>query len=128
MNLFLDTCVLLWLTVQPRKLSALARNAIDDEENNLYVSHATVSEIALKSAAGKLDLPMPLRSWLDYQHREWGFEYVKIGLEHLLRTAELHRHHADPFDRLLIAQAICDGFAIVTPDIEIAKYPVHVVW
>lgn len=128
MRLLLDTCVVLWLAAEPGRLSSIARQVIDDEESDLVVSHASVWELALKSGAGKLILPTPLRTWVEEQHREWGFEYLPIGLEHILRTCELHRHHVDPFDRLIIAQAIVDGLAIVTPDERISGYPVHVIW
>lgn len=128
MRLLLDTCVLLWLAAEPDRLSDLARQVVDDVDNDLAVSHVSVWELALKNGAGKLNLPAPLRTWMDTQHREWGFEYLPIGLEHVMRTCELHRHHVDPFDRLIVAQAIVDGLAIVTPDDKISSYPVHVIW
>jgi PIN domain nuclease of toxin-antitoxin system len=127
-KLLLDTCVLLWLSAEPDKLSAAARDGIDDEANDLLVSHASVWELALKGSAGKLSLPAPLRTWLADQQLEWGFHYVPISLEHLLRTEEIHRHHADPFDRLIICQGIVDQLAVVTPDSKFSEYPVRVLW
>ena len=128
MKLLLDTCVLIWLPSEPDRISAIARELMDDRENDLVVSHASVWEIALRSAAGKLTLPIPPRAWLAEQRATWGLEYHPVTLEHILRTGEIHRHHADPFDRLLICQAIVDGLAILTPDGLFSKYPVHVIW
>lgn len=128
MNLLLDTCVVIWLASEPSRLSGIARRLIDDTDNDLAVSHAAVWELVLKSGAGKLALPMPVRAWLAEQQRRWGFQYLPISLEHFLRTDEIHRHHADPFDRLMIAQAIIDGLTVVTPDSEFSKYPVHAAW
>ena len=128
MRLLLDTCVLLWLSAEPEKLSVPAREAVDDESNDLLFSHVSVWEIALKSSAGKLALPAPLRMWLADQQREWGFDFLSVSLEHLLRTEEIHRHHADPFDRLIICQGIVERLAIVTPDEKYLEYPVRVLW
>ena len=128
MRLLLDTCVLLWLAAEPDRLSPLARGLVDDPDSDLVVSHAAVWEIALKSAAGKLALPVPPRAWLAEQHGVWGFDYLQVSLEHIFRTGEIPHHHVDPFDRLMICQAIVDGLTIVTPDGEFPRYPVHVIW
>lgn len=128
MRLLLDTCVLLWLTAEPDRLSPLARDLVDDPGNDLVVSHAVVWEVSLKSAAGRLALPAPPRAWLAEQHGVWGFDYLPVSLEHILRTVEIPRHHVDPFDRIMICQAIVEGLTILTPDGEFPRYPVHVVW
>ena len=128
MRALLDTCVLLWLTQEPTKLSAGCRSAIDTPDVDLLVSHASVWEMALKSQAGKLEFPTPLRRWLADQRKEWQFDYVPITVEHILRTCEIERHHVDPFDRLLIAQALVNDLVILTPDDMIARYPVQTVW
>ena len=128
MNVLLDTCTLVWLTQEPEQLSDRSRSIIENPENELLVSHASVWEVLLKMQSGKLTFPMPLRKWFADQQRIWGFRYLSIGLEHLLRVEELERHHNDPFDRLLVTQAIVQNIGIVRPDPWIAKYPVHVLW
>ena len=128
MKLLLDTCSLLWLTQEPQRLSAASRAAIDRPGNDLLVSHASMWEMSLKSFAGKLVFSTPLRRWLALQRAEWRFEYLPIREEHILRTLEIERHHADPFDRMLVAQALAENLPLVTPDASIAKYPVQIIW
>jgi PIN domain nuclease of toxin-antitoxin system len=101
---------------------------VDDAANELLLSDAAVWEMALKAAAGKLTFPVPLRVWLVDQRATWHFDYVPIRQDQILRTLELERHHTDPIDRLMIAQALTDDLSIVTPDGFISKYPVRVVW
>jgi len=124
----LDTCTLIWLTQEPERLSAKGKAVIESPETDLLVSHASVWEMLLKSQAGKLSFPAPLRKWLRDQQDHWGFRYLDITLEHLLRTGELARHHVDPFDRLLVTQAIVENLAILTPDPWIVRYPVQAIW
>lgn len=128
MRALLDTCTLIWLAQEPGKLSARCVEVIDDPANDLVVSHVSVWELALKAAAGKFRFPIPLRSWLEQQRSHWRFEYLAIGLEHILRTNEIERHHADPFDRLIVSQAMVENLGILTPDQAVASYPVHVIW
>ena len=128
MKVLLDTCTLVWLTQEPRRLSSACRRAIDEPATELVVSHASVWELALKSGAGKFAFPMPLRRWLHEQQKQWRFEYLSVSLEHVLKTTELARHHVDPFDRLLVAQAMAENVSVLTPDEHIARYPVHAIW
>jgi PIN domain nuclease of toxin-antitoxin system len=127
-RLLLDTCTVLWLTGEPKRLSAACRKAIDRAENDLVLSDASVWEMALKIAAGKLTFAPPLRRWLADQRAAWRFESLPVREEHMLRTLEIERHHADPFDRLLIAQALTENIPVLTPDPVIARYPVEVIW
>lgn len=128
MNILLDTCTLIWLTQEPERLSEKSRTIIENPDNELLVSHVSVWEMLLKTQAGKLSFPVPLRKWLSDQQNTWDFRYLNISLEHLLRVEEIERHHSDPFDRLLVTQAIVENIGIVTPDPWIAKYPVQVLW
>ena len=128
MNILLDTCTLIWLTQEPERLSEKSRTIIENQDNELLVSHVSVWEMLLKTQAGKLSFPVPLRKWLSDQQNTWDFRYLNISLEHLLRVEEIERHHSDPFDRLLVTQAIVENIGIVTPDPWIAKYPVQVLW
>jgi PIN domain nuclease of toxin-antitoxin system len=126
--LLLDTCTLLWLTQEPDRLSACSRAAIDEADNELVVSHATIWELALKTLAGKLSFSPPLRRWLAEQKGIWRFGYLAITEEQILRTLEIERHHLDPFDRLLVAQALDRNLPIITPDPFISRYPIQVLW
>lgn len=128
MNILLDTCTLIWLTQEPERLSENSTTIIDNLDNELLVSHVSVWEMLLKMQAGKFSFRVPLRKWLADQQGIWHFRYLNISLEHLLRMEEIEQHHRDPFDRLLVTQAIVGNIGIVTPDPWIAKYPVQVLW
>ena len=116
------------MTQEPARLSRKCRKAIDDARSDLLLSDASVWEMALKSAAGKLVFAPPLRRWLADQRAVWRFESLPVQEEHILRTLEIERLHADPFDRLLVAQAMTENIPVLTPDPEIAKYPIQVIW
>jgi len=128
LTILLDTCVLIWLTQEPEKLSEKSKEVLEKPDNELLVSHVSVWEMLLKMQAEKLSLSLPLRKWLSEQQSIWGFFYLAITLEHLLRTGEIERHHSDPFDRLLVSQSIVESLSIMTPDPWIPRYPVHVIW
>jgi len=119
---------LIWLTQEPEKLSEKSKEVLEKPDNELLVSHVSVWEMLLKMQAEKLSLSLPLRKWLSEQQSIWGFFYLAITLEHLLRTGEIERHHSDPFDRLLVSQSIVESLSIMTPDPWIPRYPVHVIW
>lgn len=120
MRLLLDTHVLLWALRDDRQLGPEAREAIENTQNPVYVSSASVWEIALKRALGKLEAPRDLVQWL----RRTAFQSLAIEIEHAVAAAELPRHHTDPFDRMLIAQAQLQGLTLVTRDSRIAEYSV----
>ena len=128
MILLLDTCAFIWLTQEPAKLSAAARSAIDDPANTLAFSHASVWEMHLKHQAGKLNLPDSPRHWLPQQMTAWNIREWPIRLAAIQRTSDLPDLHRDPFDRLLVAQSLEDGLAIVSPDPFFPGYGVTVVW
>ncbi len=121
MKLLLDTNILIWATADSTDLPPFARRALDDPKSELYVSVASAWEIAIKVNLGKLTFPVDrLPSVLD----ETGCIVLPIGLDHAIRAANLPRHHADPFDRLLIAQAQLEGLTMVTSDSIIPRYGV----
>lgn len=128
MNLLLDACTLIWLASAPHLLSPTSTRLIDSPENALWLSDCTVWEICLKWQVGKLKLPTPPRRWIQQQQLLWRLESLTIDRNHLFKVSELPMHHRDPYDRLLVAQAIDAGLTIVTPDVEIHKYPVHFAW
>ena len=126
MRLLADTHVLLWSATEPAKLSAEARAAIEDGTNELRVSTVSVWEIAIKQSLGKLDLPKPAEQWLPDVLRRSGFEVADVGVSAALRVRSLPWHHRDPFDRLLIAHALEDGYTVVTRDEIFTMYGVPV--
>ena len=128
MTLLLDTCAFIWLTQEPLKLSSAARAAIDDSYNELVFSHASIWEMHLKHKAGKLILPEPPRQWIPRQMEEWKVSERAILLHAIQRTSDLPDIHRDPFDRLLVAQALEESFSIVSPDPFFPSYGVSVVW
>ena len=128
MKLLLDTCTFIWLAGEPNRLSKAAAEAIDNEENQIFLSDVSVWEICVKWRSGKLTLLSPPRIWIEEQRAHWILEELKIEKRHVYRTTELDLVHQDPFDRLLISQSIEEGIRIVTPDNVFLKYPVAVVW
>jgi PIN domain nuclease of toxin-antitoxin system len=128
MRLLLDTCTFIWVTSAPDNLSARARSEIDDPDAELFLSDASVWEICLKWQAGKLGLPAPPRGWVEEQRKAWGLARAALELDHFYRSTELPPHHRDPFDRLLVAQAIAEGLTIATPDPAVQSYPTATIW
>jgi len=120
MTLLLDTHALLWWLDDPKLLSQGARRAIRDGSNTVYVSAAAVWEIAIKKALGKLAAPDDLEAAMTANR----FLPLPITIPHSLAVLALPAHHRDPFDRMLIAQAIHEKFRLVTRDADIQKYPV----
>lgn len=95
---------------------------------DIALSDVSVWEICLKWQARKIGLPASPRTWIAEQVRVWALDRLPIEPEHMVRAVELADLHRDPFDRLLIAQALTHGATLVTPDPAIAQYPVAVVW
>jgi PIN domain nuclease of toxin-antitoxin system len=123
-KLLVDTHALLWSATEPKRLGADARGALEDGRHEVYVSIVTAWEIAIKQSLGKLDLTKPAERWLPDVLRRTGFEVAALRLAAALRVRGLPWHHRDPFDRLLAAQALEDGFTIVTHDEAFAAYGV----
>lgn len=126
MNLLLDTQTLLWWREGSRKLGPRARAAIETLAATVRVSVASVWELAIKSRAGRLRLREPLHLWLPAAIETSGFVTLQITMDHAIGVAGLPDHHADPFDRLLIAQARLEDLTIVTSDTAFDDYDVRV--
>ena len=124
MTLLLDSQALLWWREGSRKLGPRARAAISQDAFGVLVSAASAWELAIKSATGKLTLREPLDRWLPAALDGSGFETLPVTLAHALAVASLPFHHADPFDRLLIAQAQLEKLTIVTADSVFEDYDV----
>ena len=122
MNLLIDAHVLCWWIADQPELAGKARAAIADPGNIVGVSAATIWELAIKQAAGRLEFHGDFRDELDANR----FDLLAIGLEHALAAATLPPHHSDPFDRMLVAQAQIERLTIVTRDRRIPQYGVAV--
>lgn len=127
--MLLDTCALLWLALDQRGLSEKAKLCMRGHVGQLHVSAISAFEIGQKVAAGKLKLKLKPASWFPRACELHGLEVIPLTAEAALTAAALPPFHKDPFDRLLIATAITQGFTILTPDEKIRQYPkVKIVW
>ncbi len=127
MNLVVDSHVVLWWFSRTKQLSRSARDAIGDPQNRVYVSAAVAWELAIKVNLGKLDAQL-LVSDLPQFLLEEGFRRLAISMEHGMRAGLLPRHHNDPFDRMLIAQAQALNCPIVSVDNVFDSYGVRRIW
>lgn len=123
MKLLLDTHVLLWWLDDPSKISESTRKQIADLENEVLVSAVSCWEIAIKRGLGKLTAPNGLNASI----QQCGFVELAISSVHALRTETLPFHHRDPFDRMLIAQSICESATIVTQDRLFQSYGIPLI-
>ena len=122
--LLLDTHVLLWALGDVESLSPAARDALTDSSVPAYVSAASIWEISIKRAVGKLKAPEDLLA----QIANASFDALPIDHDHASIAGALPPHHRDPFDRMLVAQAQCERLTIVTRDQRIGAYGVPVLW
>ena len=122
MKFLLDTHVLLWWLSEHKSLSTTAAVAIKDGGNAIFVSAVTAWEISIKRALGKLKAPDELEEVLESN----SFQQLPISIRHGLVAGNLPRHHDDPFDRLLIAQAQTEQLTIITHDIRMEQYGVSI--
>jgi len=123
-RILLDTHVLIWAVTEPEQLSLDCREALEDGANEVYVSAVSAWEIAIKQSFGKLDLPEPAERWIPEVLRASGFDSLGVNLESALRVRALPWLHRDPFDRLLIAQAIQQELLLATRDAKLEGYGV----
>ncbi len=128
MRLLLDTQAFLWWVDGSSRLSRKARSTIADSGSECFVSLASCWELAIKLSLGKLRLDEPLDSFVPAQLSANRFSLLEIEFRHTARVAKLPFHHRDPFDRLLVAQALEEGLAVVTSDAVFPKYGVKRLW
>ena len=127
MKLLLDTHAFLWFVAGDERLSRKARRAMENDEAELHLSSASVWEIAIKSSLGRLTLPTPLRVYVAEKVAS-GFHMLPVEWEHAAAVETLPLHHRDPFDRLLVAQAMAENLTVVTGDALFRSYGVKVLW
>jgi PIN domain nuclease of toxin-antitoxin system len=128
LKLLLDTHCWLWMRGEPERFSPATQNLLRDPEVRLHLSAASVWELAIKLAAGKLRLPDPPARFVTRTLEEDQLTSLPILFDHTLRAAALPPHHRDPFDRLLIAQAQLENLTLLTADHRLAAYPVALHW
>ncbi len=121
MKLLLDTQILLWAAGQPERLSAAARRQLSDQKNELLFSAASLWEISIKRSLGREDFrvePRLLRRGL----LDNGYKELPVTSEHAVSIDTLPDLHKDPFDRILLAQALTEGMTLITADAQLARY------
>jgi PIN domain nuclease of toxin-antitoxin system len=128
MKLLLDTHVFLWANNEFEQLSTTAKTLLSSGEHDLYLSIATPWEIQIKHQLGKLRLTRPIEEMVTKNREENDIQLVSIALAHICRLDKLPLHHKDPFDRIIIAQALLEGMTVVTVDPSFADYSVPVIW
>lgn len=128
MRLLLDTQAFLWFVSGDRKLSRSARHRIEDARNDKFLSIASVWEMAIKVELGKLRIDVPMSDLIQAGAVENGFALLAIEPEHAIGVSTLERHHGDPFDRMLIVQAVYEDMAIVGADQQFDAYGVRRIW
>ena len=128
MRLLLDTCTFLWLIIDSPLLSSRARELFSSPDNEVYLSAVSTWEIALKHSLGRLPLPESPQRFIPSQREKHGIQSLSLDEESTLQSLRLPPLHNDPFDRMLVCQAIVEGLAILTPDSLVSQYPVRVMW
>lgn len=128
MKFLLDTNVFLWGLSEEHKLNSRAQEILTSSSSELYFSAAGSWEIAIKFALGSLPLPKAPSKYIPYALRVWAVRGLDITHEHALRAGELPAHHRDPFDRLLVAQAMTEQMTLLTADRALQKYGVDLIF
>lgn len=128
MKLLLDTHTFIWTASEPKKLSRKAAAAISNTDNELFLSIASVWEMQIKSQLRKLTFSVPLETLIEMQVKENDLKLLSVAPKHIFVLPQLHMYHKDPFDILLIAQAIHENLAVLTDDRLFGKYPVQTIW
>lgn len=127
MRVLLDTQIFLWMASAPEALSPTARDIVEADDNEIYLSAVAAWEISIKSALGKLRLPRPPAIYIPDGVRRMGLMPLPIALSHALAAGDLPPHHRDPFDRMLVAQARHEKLALITADEQLAAYEVEII-
>jgi PIN domain nuclease of toxin-antitoxin system len=128
MKILLDTCAFLWLTTDAPELSEKAKILFQNTQNAVYLSSVSAWEIIVKHQLGKLPLPNAPEDFIKQQCEKHFVEYLALDEKAVFQLGRLPNHHRDPFDKMLICQAISDDLTILTSDKLISQYPVSTVW
>lgn len=128
MRLLLDTCTFLWIIKGSNELSNNARKLYSAPENEVFLSTISVWEMVVKYQLNRLPLPHPPVTFITNERKRHHIESLTLHEEAIEQLLQLPDHHKDPFDRMLICQAIAHNLTLVTPDDAIKRYPVATVW
>ncbi|RZD15954.1 MAG: type II toxin-antitoxin system VapC family toxin [Candidatus Acididesulfobacter guangdongensis] len=128
MNYLLDTHVFLWFASDDIKLSPVAKEIIENGKNNIYLSSASVWELSIKIIIGKLKLKKDLNKFIAENIARYAYIPLPVTIPHALEISKLPEIHKDPFDRMLVAQALAEKMKIITSDSYIRKYNVKTAW
>ena len=128
MRLLLDTCAFLWIVTGDSHLSPKASKLFRDQANEVFLSSVSAWEIAIKHSLGKLPLPRPPAVLVPDERQRHQILPLALDETAALATAKLPDLHKDPFDRMLVCQAIMGGLTLLTPDPLVTQYPVATVW
>jgi PIN domain nuclease of toxin-antitoxin system len=128
MRVLLDTCAFLWLATDAPELSASARATLVDRGNDLFLSVVSVWEVAVKHRMGRLSLPLVPSRLVPECRSHFGIASLPLEEDACLQVDRLPDLHRDPFDRMLICQAVHQGLTLLTPDELIRQYPVPTAW
>jgi PIN domain nuclease of toxin-antitoxin system len=128
MNLLLDTHTFLWWIADDKRLSDIAKNYIENQENEIYFSAASAWEILIKTQLSKLQLPGAPESFVSEQLSRNNFKTLSIRVSHALQLSSMPALHRDPFDRILVAQSMVEHLPILTADSLIAQYQIETIW
>jgi PIN domain nuclease of toxin-antitoxin system len=128
MKLLLDTCTFLWIVAGARELPPRVVKQFQNPDNEVYLSAASAWEIALKHRLGRLPLPELPERFVPAEREAHGMSALPIDEESALHLSRLPDLHRDPFDRMLVSQAIVHGLVILTPDPLVSRYPARTSW
>ena len=128
MRYLIDTHAFIWFITNDSRLGERAYEEISNIENEVVLSIASLWEMAIKASLGKLELGKPFRALIPRELVANEIGLLPIAPKHLSVVADLPLHHRDPFDRLIIAQAMIEGISVVSHDGDFPKYPIQIVW
>lgn len=128
MRLLLDTCAFLWLASDAPELSPTAKTVFQDTGNTVYLSSVSAWEIIVKHELGKLPLPERAEIFIRRQCESHWIESLPLDAKAVFHLSHLPNHHRDPFDKMLVCQALEHGLTILTSDKMIIQYPVSTIW
>lgn len=128
MNILMDTHTFIWSSISPQKLSTTAKKLIIDQNHNLFLSFASIWEMQIKIQLGKLRFDVPLSELLTIQQQVNRIQLLSIDLKHIWALESLPPHHRDPFDRMLIAQAMATKMPILSIDDAFDSYLIERLW
>ncbi len=129
MPLLLDTCILLWMAADPKRISGTARQAIQDNRDELYASAISAFEVAIKHKKNKLQLPLDPWPWFQQTTETFGIQEAPISARIAALAPEVQAPHADPADRIIVATAITNNLQLISPDHLIHECPqIKAIW